>query len=336
MSRSARSTAWGFVASLVFTSAACAGDDSAALLDRFRAEGPIGWARLEERDDELTYRVQFSSTTSWQSGNYRSRLSLIWVRRPGCLRVEVVELEGTNEGRTTALVHTDHHMFHVSRSKGGATWRLVSAGDMREKSDILYLLAPMIGLHIVRPTTTFIAGTPYRFLDFKGDPTIKFSHARWDGDGIRIDFQAAGQAHMTKKAYETHGSIEFDPNNHWAMRSSELQRPSDGLRVRVENSFGEPDRHGFRPIIARREEHIGQTGSLVQEFRYDLTETGPAPAERFRLADFGLPDPLGPLPRRFPTAYVLTGAGLVCLVVALWFARRARRARLGTPDASAV
>lgn len=313
------------VALLVFASAARSEDDSAALLERFRLEGPVGWARLEERDDALTYRVHLTMKNAGQIRNDQSESSLTWMRRPGCLRLEKVELDGQNEGKTTALVHTENHMFHVNRSKGSAGWRLVSAGEVTDKTDIELLLVPAIGVYMVRPTTMFAPGTPYRFIDFKGDPTIKFDRARLDGDDIRIDFRAAGKAHITNKPYETNGSITFDPTNQWAMRSCEVFRPSDGLRVVIANSFGEPDRDGVRPIVARREDHIGKTGSLIMNFRYEGVETGPAPPERFRLADFGLPDPLGPLPTRFPTAYVLAAIGLVCLVIAFWFARRARR-----------
>src|SRR5207253_2238920 len=113
------------------------GDDSTALLARFHTEGPQGWARLEKYDDGLTYTAKVTSTDTFFKDNRKveRRTVLTWVRRPGCLRVEKQELDGDKEGRTTVAVHTESHMFQVSRTNdSGPNWRLVSSGAIRSGS----------------------------------------------------------------------------------------------------------------------------------------------------------------------------------------------------------
>jgi hypothetical protein len=58
---------------LALLPARAAGDDSAALLARFRTEAPQGWARLEKYDGELTYTAKVTSTDTFFKGN-RSRV----------------------------------------------------------------------------------------------------------------------------------------------------------------------------------------------------------------------------------------------------------------------
>jgi hypothetical protein len=323
------------VVALVSLGAARAiGDDSAALLARFRAEGPTGWARLEQYDDELTYTAKVTSTDTFFKDNKKveHKTVLTWVRRPGCLRVEKRELDGDNEGRTTVSVHTESHMFQVSRAKdGGPSWRLMHSGAIKKGSDTQFLLAN--AEYIVRPTTSFIAGTFYRCLDLDGASTITLEKARTEDDGIRIDFHSAGK-NLLNIPFDTRGSIVFDPANNWAVRSYQHTK-SSGSRVAVVNTFAEPDRDGVRRIASKRYNSYAPHGTVVREIVYESTKTGPAPPERFRLADFGLPDPLGPLPNRFATAYALAGAAAACGLFALWFRRRARKARAVVTPGSA-
>jgi hypothetical protein len=223
-------------------------------------------------------------------------------------------------------------MFEVRRAKdGGEGWQLLHSGAIKQKTDLLDLLMNYVS--IVRPTTSFGAGKYYHLLDLKGDSTITFEKARVEDDGIRIDYRTSGIGPLLKHRFETHGSIVFDPANHWAVRSyqctfsDEAHGGPGGHRVAVVHTFAEPDRAGVRRIASRRYETWAPHGSVLQEITYESTKTGPAEPERFRLADFGLPDPLGPLPRRFPTAYVLAAAAAVCGLIALWFRRRTRQGR---------
>lgn len=324
MTRSVRLAApVAVIMSLVTTRAV--GDDSAALLARFRAEAPRGWARLEQYDDELTCTANVTVTDTFFKDNrtveHKSRLA--WVRRPGCVRLEAQELDGKNEGQTTVSVYTDSYLFEVSRPRGGVGWQLIHSGAIQKSSDIRFMLRSWMS--IIRPTTSFAVGTFYRCLDLEGDSTITFEKAQMEDDGIRIDFHAVGRS-LANRPFDTRGSIVFDPANHWAVRSYHHAKPS-GFRVAVVNTFADPDRDGIRRIVSKRYSSHASHGSVLQEITYESTKTGPAPPERFRLADFGLPDPLGPLPSRFPTAYVFAGAAIVCGLIALWLRRRARNAR---------
>jgi hypothetical protein len=308
------------------------GDDSAALLARFRAEAPQGWARLEEYDDELTYNATMTWTSTYFQQNRKDvrKTKLTWVRRPGCLRLEKLELDGKNEGRTTVAVHTETHMFEVSRGKDeGTGWQLLHGGAIKQKTDLQHLL--LNSEMVVRPTTSFSSGKYYHLRDLEGDSTITFDKAGVVADGIRIDYRTSGTGPLLNKPFETRGSIVFDPANHWAVRSyqytwSERLKPG-GYRVAAVHTFTEPDRAGVRRVASRRYETWAPHGSVLHEIIYESIQSGFAQPERFRLADFGLPDPLGPLPSRFPTAYVLAGAALVCGVIAMWFRRRAHLAR---------
>jgi hypothetical protein len=302
-------------------------DDSAALLARFRAEAPQGWARLEKYDDELTYTATMTWTNTYFKDNKKDvrKTKLTWVRRPGCLRLEKTDLDGKNEGRTTVAVHTDIHLFEVRRARdGGTAWQLLHAGEIKQKTDLLHLVTN--AAITIRPTTSFDDGKYYHLPEIEGDSMITFEKARAEDDGIRIDCRTAGRGPLFNKPFETRGFIVFDPRNHWAVQSYQFIS-SDGSKVGSINTFAEPDRQGIRRVASKRYETWAPHGSVLLEFTYESKKTGPAPPERFRLADFGLPDPLGPLPSRFPTAYVLAGAALVCGVIAMWFRRRAHLAR---------
>lgn len=326
MTLSTRLMATVVVASLL--PARTVGDDSAALLARFRTEAPQGWARLEKYDDELTYSALFIKTDTFFKENQKveTKSKLTWVRRPDCLRVESQELDGKHEGRTTVAVHTETHLFEVSHAKdGGTSWQLLHAGAIKERTDLLHLLRKFVC--IVRPTTSFGSGKLYHLTELAGDSTITFEKARIDDDGIRIDYHTAGIGPVLKKPFETHGFIVFDPANNWAVRSFQFATP-EGFRVACVNTFTEPDREGVRRIASMRYNTFAAHGTVSHEIDYESTKTGPATPEQFRLAAFGLPDPLGPLPRRFPTAFVLAAGAVACGVVAFWFRRRARTARL--------
>jgi hypothetical protein len=305
------------------------GDESAALLARFRTEAPLGWARLEEYDNELTYVATMTWTDTYFRENKKDvrKTKLSWVRRPGCLRLEKLDLDGKYEGRTTVAVHTDTHLFEVRQAKdAGTSWQILHSGAIKQETDLLYLLVN--STITVRPTTSFDAGKYYHLPEINADPTITLEKAQVEEGGIRIDFRTAGSGViLNKKPFETRGSIVFDPANHWAVRSYKSTW-ADGFRVGSFNTFTEPDRQGVRRVATKRYETWAPHGSVLMEFTYESTKTGPAPPERFRLADFGLPDPLGPLPSRFPTALVLAAAAVVCGLIALWFRSRIRKARL--------
>jgi hypothetical protein len=309
------------------------GDESAALLARFRSEAPQGWARLEQSDDELSY----SATLTWTDTYFQEKkkdvrnIELTWVRRPGCLRLKKLELDGKNEGRTTVAVHTETHLFEIRRAKDdGSSWQILHSGAIKQKTDLLYLV--MNSVLIVRPMTSLSAGRYYHLRDLEGDSTITFDKAGAVEDGIRIDYRTSGRTPLLNRPFETKGSIVFDPANNWSVRSYQNVTP-DGFRTASVNTFAEPGRDGVRPIASMRYETWAPHGSVLHEITYESTKSGAAPAERFRLADFGLPDPLGPLPSRFPTALVLAAAAVVCGLIALWFRRRIRKSRLAmTPS----
>lgn len=302
-------------------------DDSGALLARFRREAPEAWERLEKYDEEFTYNAQVTTTDTFFKDNrtVERRMALKWIRRPGCLLVEKEDLDGKNIGRKTVLAHTERYMFHVNKARDpGSRWQLVNAAGIKEKTDTQFLF--MGAKFMYFPTTTFASGTFYRFLDLASDKTITFERASEEDGGIRIDYHNAGKT-VNNNNFQTRGWIVLDPGNNWALRSYRFSNPDD-LRVTVVNTFGEPDRNGIRRIVSTNYHSIAPHGTVHQDISYTSTRTGPAEPEEFRLASFDLPDPLGPLPRRFPTTLALIVGAFVCGVVALWFRRRSRKAQL--------
>lgn len=304
-------------------------DESAELMARFRSEAPAGWERLAKAEQNLSGSADVFTVENYTKDHRKEerRHAIIWHRQGDCFRLEQTIVDGPKAGNTTITANNANYFFQVRRPQEAANgWRLTANGSMQQKRDWPLVFGEF--RIACDPATSLLAGNNHLLWDIAKAAGFSWTKASQEDQGIRVDFRTTGRDFFDKP-FAVNGWAEFDPNNSWAMRACVTIREDFEYRMSTVNTFVEPDRSGLRRVASTVYRSTAPHGTGERRFTFGPYREGDVTPEMFRLAAFGLPDPLGPLPRRFPTAAAALGLAFVAGLIALWFRRRARANRVG-------
>jgi hypothetical protein len=311
------------------------GEDSRALLERFQAEAPAGWAKLDDAESTLESVVHFHMKTTYtKNGTVDERdWSITWRRLAGCRLVDRTDYREGKVWRHVVTAMNDQYYFKVKpQNEKSNEWQLQDYGPA-DSSDVESHKFHLYRAHL-SPTASYFNAT--RLLELVREPTFRAEDAQREGELVRVRFSYTHKPSPNEPGYPARGALVCDPALSWAVLQWDYTSPLEGgLHSVYKNELSEQTIDGYRPV--RSASMITTTPTCTT--RLDVTvesigKTRVTPAA-FRLSAYGLPEPSEFRPDQRAKYFLFGGAALcACLTLVLW--RIARRRKSGAIPGSGV
>jgi hypothetical protein len=283
--------------------------------------------RLQGSVDATSYSFRDgkrSLVSHWQSSFKQCGTSVL------ATSLVVEDTRDTKRNRGSASVLTGSGAFRLTRKNADSPWVLTHYSRDSAKPAWTKDFDPNETLIVQSQAGLCLNGV--HLVDLTVNPEFAFVDAsREQSEGktlVRIKFRHHPAKYDQQLPFRD-GWIRVDPARSWLMCDYEYEgKWADGAAVR-RGSFEYAEGSSGQPIIRHSRELTetlpSEKSSPISETERDfkISEQDAVPAEDFRLAAFGLPEPTRQ--RDWPTYWYLIGGAFLCFALAAAFRWRARR-----------
>ena len=337
----------------IFISACYAqsGNDNAQWTDRFLREGPAGWEEWRQFNRHLEGVVRVTEAGTVTNPSFKlppkPRETIEWrfkFNGDWALQEQRV-IETTDHGTPEiprpargAIAISSKYGFSVKQETEGSAWLIrgvvtknyENLRESIEEGAQIYIEAPWVFFYGYFPLPTLIRERGFKLN--KCEPVLVDGH-----EHCKVFFEYAPTKEKPEWKVSMRGAwLLLAPDNHWAIKAWEIPEyafaTSKGKQIREivkgENAYGDVS-HGFGLLRETQQRAGGADGYVDTNVVFTkLAYRDSIPEAEFGLAQYGLPEPYGPLASgKSMRGPILILAGLVAIVVAGLLYYRVRNAR---------
>jgi hypothetical protein len=316
-----------------------------ALRERFVQEAPARWEEYARLSEGLQGVLSVLHTGTLNDYQYQSLMEYKTNGRGTVLKVGTKHsLKGNVEKEDEEVFGLNPgYGFTLSRKSPSSPWVLTNLFELGNKNQLGRVTFRINDYLACVSSGVRLDNEP--LAEVLRKPGFRIGHCR----KVRRDSEELVDVTFTyskeeanRKKRTLNGTVVFDPNRYWCLRSGDIQVTGDFVSGSQKIQVTQSDNAGALPPVSRVCESDGDWISSAgsrnrQRIRYEVTLSQPTrlPSDReFTLSAFGLPEPPGL--GRAPTPWYLWAAvlGFVCLGLAVFLRWRARRAERVTASRS--
>lgn len=305
-----------------------AAGESDRLLARFRAEARPAWKITESADEWPGTKRMKTKISTYTDGKLlkTEAYSALTLFKPGC---HVYRPEQSRDVRHVIYGKNVYYSFKIANFDANNKYSL---DEFRMHGQQGY--ADISSSDLVQ----YLKPNSYSFIPFGGQMSELIDNPRFkvlraeevEGHLVRVHFNTT--IRIPGKEMGVTGWMDFDPDNAWALQSSQLTS-SFGSTSKILKTFSKSPRDGYRPCVTWETITLssskGKKRERIHHTEFEMVDPSSPADEVFRLPYYGLPEPMGVKPLEPSRTWIWLIAGMVAAaalsLLFVWLKRRRAR-----------